>query len=77
MFFSRKFYLSVQEAVERGDEETLKGGEKVRHVGPQRELPRRALERAVDHIDDVGDAQKRQQHQRGAHCLPASTHLNN
>jgi hypothetical protein len=61
-FLSGKFYLSVHKAVERGDEETLEGRDEVRHVGPQRELPRRALERAVDHVDDIGDTQQRQQH---------------
>lgn len=70
-------YLSVEEAVERGDEETLEGGEEVRHVGPKRELPGGTLEGPVDHVDDVGDAQQRQQHHRGAHRLPAYTHSSN
>ena len=64
-------YLSVEEAVEKGDKETLERREEVGSVGPNGEFSGRSMQRSLDHHQHVGDAQQRQQHHGRLHGFPA------
>ena len=66
-------YLAIEEAVKGRDEEALKGGQKVRRVGPERELPDALVQGRLGHGDEVGDAEERQQDQRGPHSLSVNS----
>ena len=47
--------LSVEEAVEQGDEESLKGSQKVWCVRPESEFQSRTVEWSLYHHQSVGD----------------------
>lgn len=62
--------LAVEETVEGGDDETLEGGEKVRAVGPDGELPDTPVQGRLRHVQQVCDAEERQQDDRCPHSFP-------
>lgn len=62
--------LAVEEAVEGGDDETLEGGEEVRAVGPDGELPDTPVQGRLRHVQQVRDAEERQQDDRCPHSFP-------
>lgn len=67
--------LAVEEAVEGGDDETLEGSEEVCAVGPDGELPDTPVQGRLCHVEQVRDAQERQQDDRCPHSFPNTSNI--
>lgn len=67
--------LAVDEAVEGGDDETLEGSEEVCAVGPDGELPDTLVQGRLRHVEQVRDAQERQQDDRCPYSFPNISNL--
>lgn len=59
----------VEKAIDGRDEQALRRREKVRGERPHGKLDGRAVQRRFGHVDDVGDAEQRNEHDGGPHRL--------